>query len=255
MPLRIEMAMLLIAALLSACFPPAHSQCPVGYFSSSADSTCSLCKGYEPVTGKRDGVAHSGRRAKPYADVGAATWDEDNGAGELLQHVFNKSRAPICGKGEWLLDECLGVATEAGNFSFAEADNSCQACTPKAGETKPANSHYDFPVNAFANSCPWTCNQGYTNWKLDRFENKLHQNCGGPDHNTCECLLCTAKLCDFGYMRQACTPTLDAHCVDCFGYEGGRLKGRDFCGRGHFLHDFCVRNQGVYGVEGNFNRS
>ena len=127
--------------------------------------------------------------------------------------------------------------THTTTFSYAQADNSCQGCTG----SKPLNSHLDFPSHPFEDSCPWTCNSGFTQWQLDSFDNKLHQNCDNSDpDSTCLCRACTSvSNCRSGYMKKPCTPSRDESCTDCFGYSNGELKDRRFCGRGYFLRDFC----------------
>lgn len=202
---------------------------------------------YEGITGERDGVSHAARGARPYGDVIKSPWS-NGGGGWQVRRISNESQEPVCPKGQWLQDGCAADA-ESGGQSRATVDNVCRPCVGEAApfpegreqtRIKPANSDYDFPADPFFDSCPWTCNAGYTNYRLDSRGIRLHQHCTGSQRQTCECVACSKCLqCSSGRMQLPCTPALDCTCGDCFGYAAGVLKDKTFCGRGHYLHDFC----------------
>ena len=264
--------------LLVAWFAIVESACPVGFyahFPANSDApACKICKGcvpsfkvyllvgallscpfdrfprarYEAITGERDGVSHAARGARPYADVLKSPWSKGGGGWQVRRISHESQEAPVCPKGHWLQDGCAADA-ESGGQSSATVDNVCWPCVGVAApfpegreETriKPANSHYDFPADPFLDSCPWTCNAGYTNYLLDSRGNRLHQLCTGSERQRCECVACSNWLpCSSGRMKLPCTPAFDNTCGDCFGYANGVLKDKTFCGRGYYLHDFC----------------
>ena len=122
---------------------------------------------YEPVTGERDGVSHAARGARPYANVVQSPWTRDGGGMQVRRISSDAREAPVCPKGQWLQDGC-GADEGSGGQSSATADNVCQPCQPdpraalgnNLTTAKKANSHYDFPMDPFQNTCPWTCNAG-----------------------------------------------------------------------------------------------
>ena len=96
--------------------------------------------------------------------------------------------------GAWRTRECYGCyPPDFVAYSPALEDNTCKPCTGAGLARIPANSHLDLPTDPFADTCPWTCNDGYTNWHLtaegerDTSVSK-GQNCEGEARELCQCM-------------------------------------------------------------------